>query len=602
MYITLPVDQILLGNCLTHLRTLPDASVDSIVTDPPYGLGPKEPTIEEIIAYLQGANLVVGGDFMNNDWEIPSVAVWKECFRILKPGGYVLCFAGTRTFDIMSMGIRAAGFENRDTIATEFGPPVLQWVHAQGFPKNHNISKAIDKSLGAERKVVGTKRGKGGENLNKISRPGGEDTTDAKGLGAYGVGAKQKDIDIPVTAPESEEAKTFDGFGTALKPSWEPILVFRKPIEERTVALQVMSTGTGAMNIDACRVGGGEILTGGGGKLWSHYRDDKLEKAAPKVNNGEGRWPANVLFVHSDACKKVGTKKVPAPVINRFDDGMKPFGEGAGHGYTTVKTGDADGNEEIAVYECTEGCPVKALDEQSGISTSTGGVKGGTLGKSGIYGHFEPKVRANAGGLGDKGGASRFYAQFEADAPEVYECAEGCPVKTLNEQSGDRKSTLTGRADPNEAHEHPATARPEAFFGVIKGGIGKVYADEGGAGRFYAQFEPDAPFHYTRKANKGEATVGGEIENTHPTKKPIALMKYLVRLVTPKGGVVLDPYCGSGTTCAAAIEEGMHFVGMERDPKHHKTSQERCNVIGANKNTYDAGRAAHDLAATLEED
>ena len=231
------------GDCLAILKTLPDESVDSICTDPPYGLGNEHPTPEELIAYLQGAELKTG-DFMNKPWDIPPVSVWKECFRVLKPGGHLLAFAGTRTFDLMSMGIRMAGFENRDTIATQFGPQsVMQWVQSQGFPKSHSIDKAIDKKKGAKRKVVGTKRGVGGENLNDIVN-GKEvrQTTDegGKGVGAYGVGAKQVGIDIPVTEPATEEAKKWEGWGTAMNPSWEPILVFRKPIAEKSVVAQVL--------------------------------------------------------------------------------------------------------------------------------------------------------------------------------------------------------------------------------------------------------------------------------------------------------------------------------------------------------------------------
>jgi site-specific DNA-methyltransferase (adenine-specific) len=131
---------ILLGDCLTILREIPGESVDAIVTDPPYGLGAKEPAIEAIIQYLQGGVLDTAGDFMGKDWQIPPVAVWRECFRVLKPGGHLLSFGGTRTFDLISLGIRAAGFENRDTLATMFGG-VLSWIHGQGFPKSHSFLK-----------------------------------------------------------------------------------------------------------------------------------------------------------------------------------------------------------------------------------------------------------------------------------------------------------------------------------------------------------------------------------------------------------------------------------------------------------------------------
>jgi DNA modification methylase len=130
-----------LGNCLDVLKTFPDNSIDAIVTDPPYGLGNREPEIDEILAYLQGENLNTGGDFMGRDWSVPSVQVWKECYRVLKPGGHVLSFAGTRTLDLISMGLRAAGFESRDTIASQFGVQTLQWVQGSGFPKSRDSMK-----------------------------------------------------------------------------------------------------------------------------------------------------------------------------------------------------------------------------------------------------------------------------------------------------------------------------------------------------------------------------------------------------------------------------------------------------------------------------
>ena len=156
---------------------LPDNSVDAIVCDPPYGLA-----------------------FMGKKWDydVPGVDIWAECLRVLKPGGHLLAFAGTRTQHRMAVRIEDAGFEIRDMIA---------WVYSQGFPKSHNVGKSIDKAAGAEREVVGLSKGKGGENLNNLARDGGNDASDAKGCGAYGIGAKQITIDIPITAPATEAAR-----------------------------------------------------------------------------------------------------------------------------------------------------------------------------------------------------------------------------------------------------------------------------------------------------------------------------------------------------------------------------------------------------------
>lgn len=528
------MNRIILGDCLDVLKTLPDESVSSVATDPPYGLGTREPTGEEIIAYLQGGDLDTGGDFMQRQWSIPPVAAWKEVFRVLKPGGHLVSFGGTRTYDLISIGIRAAGFECRDTIAQQFGVQVFEWIQGSGFPKSASIEKHLVK----------------------------------QGL-------------------SPEEAAEFKGLGTALKPSWEPILVFRKPIAESTVAKQVLKTGTGAINIDACRVKmvdraayedkrrSFEGLKGGEDRKLGRPLETAGQNHSPHLsadeliaNSSSGRWPANALLVHTDQCRIVGTKKVPAPVINRFTDGMKPFGEGAGHKFESERTGDAEGNETIPVYECQDGCPVKTLDEQSGELRARGNI-GTAKGGGGMYGHG---ITTNDFGAGDAGGASRFFTQLEPDAAEesVYECADGCPVKALDEQSGDKppsfRKARTGKSDADGHCYGAGMAGSSRNDGLPFG-----HQDSGGASRFYSQFEaPSAPFLYAPKVSKAERDRGlPKGTNKHPCLKPLSVMRWLVRLVTPKGGTVLDPYAGSGSTLVAAQQEGFGFIGIERDPEFH---------------------------------
>jgi DNA modification methylase len=292
------------GDCSTVLEHIDEGTVDAIITDPPYGLR-----------------------FMGNRWdcEVPSVSVWRQCLRLLKPGGYLLSFAGTRTHHRMACSVEDAGFEIRDMIA---------WTYGQGFPKSLDVGKAIDKEF------------------------------------------------------RGSDKATWAGWGTSLKPAFEPITVARKPLEG-TVANNVLTHGTGAMNIDACRVGEEEVT------------------------------------------------------INTWNDGAKPFGGGAGHEYS-----------------------------------------GRTV-------------------------VGRWPANFMHDgSSEVLSCF------------------------------------PEATV---------------------------SRFFYCAKANKKERGEG----NNHPTVKPVKLLRYLVRLVTPPRGTVLDPFMGSGSTGIAALAEGMKFVGIEISPEYFEIAIRR---------------------------
>jgi site-specific DNA-methyltransferase (adenine-specific) len=254
------------GDCLEVLRSLPDCSVDSVVTDPPYGLS-----------------------FMGKRWDydVPSVEVWAECLRVLKPGGHLLAFAGTRTQHRMAVRIEDAGFEIRDMIA---------WVYGSGFPKSLDVSKAIDKAAGAEREVIRTQMtahstaGKGLSN-ELDERPW---MTKARELGYH-----EHAGNIPATP----EAKQWEGWGTALKPALEPITVARKPLIG-TVAENVLQHGTGAINVDACRVGTEDKIDferKENGITQSGWKDVNRN---PYEQHSQGRWPAN--FIHDGSEEVVG--------------------------------------------------------------------------------------------------------------------------------------------------------------------------------------------------------------------------------------------------------------------------------------------------------
>lgn len=280
-----------LGDCLEILRTMPDSSVDSIVTDPPYGLG-KEPDALAMLAdwLATGHHDVKGSGFMGKAWDafVPQPALWRECLRVLKPGGHLLAFAGTRTHDLMTLGLRIAGFEIRDTI---------MWVYGSGFPKSLDVSKAIDKAAGAERERVAGPKSGGMAALNKGNAAHG-----------YRDAAYYDDGNMMLSSePATEAARQWQGWGTALKPALEPITVARKPLVG-TVAENVLQFGTGALNIDGCRVGwpGGkapEIGTPGWGgpakKLTAvpGQEGDTVQRAEP---HAAGRWPANLIHDGSE--------------------------------------------------------------------------------------------------------------------------------------------------------------------------------------------------------------------------------------------------------------------------------------------------------------
>jgi site-specific DNA-methyltransferase (adenine-specific) len=415
------VSQIVInGNNIDILKTYSDNYFDAVVTDPPYGLG-KEPNAAELMKdWVEfGYHEIKGTGFMGKEWDafVPQPVFWNEVYRILKPGGHVLSFFGTRTYDWGVMSMRFAGFEVRDCI---------QWLYGSGFPKSHNIGKALDKLKGAEREVIGVSTNGMSDNAMKPN----------KGWNANNMGKN-----IKITSPATEDAKQWDGWGSALKPSNEPIVLARKPLEKGlSIAENILKWGVGGINIDASRIGTNEIINfvgkrgfavSAGQKLndnGTHFANDNFEQHL------QGRFPANIIL------------------------------------------------DEIAA---------EILDEQSGISKSS---------KS-----------------------ARLYIND----------TEGRSVK--NGASGFR--------DPNS-----------------------TYGDKGGASRFF----------YVAKASKSERNKGLE-KNFHPTVKPIKLMQYLVKMITPPNGIVLDPFCGSGTTGVACKIEGLDFVGMEQDPEYYKIAQSRIN-------------------------
>ena len=278
LWADMPTAKILHGDCMELLRSLPSNSIDAIVTDPPYGMSGDG--IMRTWADLEEGHNVKG--FMGKSWDsaVPCHNFFAECLRVVKHGGHMIAFSSTRTLCALGMAAQRGGWRVRD---------MLHWCYFSGFPKSHDISKAIDREAGAVREVVGT-------NKNIQGSRGWQDT-------GY-VGGKVTGGNADITKPATQDAQKWEGFGTALKPAVEPALLLRKPLEKGlTIAQNVLKHGTGALNIDACRFGYGDPCwvgpqegnTGWGGVqgFKNTHGDFCTENQEPRHHN-KGRWPANL--------------------------------------------------------------------------------------------------------------------------------------------------------------------------------------------------------------------------------------------------------------------------------------------------------------------
>jgi DNA modification methylase len=470
------------GDSRDVLKTIPDCSIDSIVTDPPYALvsivkrfGAGNAAAVKVPEGGSGAYARASAGFLGKAWDTGETAFatdfWAECLRVLKPGGHVVAFSGTRTYHRMACAIEDAGFEVRD---------MLSWLYGSGFPKSHNVGKGLDKHGGVPVAWFGPwlKAWREENNIKQSdvaalfpSRTGGKTGCVANweiGLNmptpdqfnlicktyslpfeslaeaereivgrvdgtrlavAPGQGEDRSARSLDITAAASAAAQTWEGWGTALKPACEPICFGRKPMRG-TVASNVLEHGTGAINIDGCRVGTADDLNGGG--YGGSARHDGVENwrmrngGAGQYEQPSGRWPANIIL---------------------------------------------DGSEEV----------LAAFPE-----TTSGLFKG--------------------------------------------------------ERSSDKFRSTYG-----------------TFKGTAAGET-ETYGDTGSAARFF----------YTAKADADD-----RLGSKHPTVKPVDLMQWLCRLVTPKGGTVLDPFAGTGTTGEAAFREGFNAVLIEREPEYQNDIRRR---------------------------
>lgn len=452
------------ADCVEAMREMPEASVDAVVTDPPYGInfmgkawdgkaiaqasknagGDHHKSRERSASMHAGSyDLSLSGNQHFQAW----CELWAaEALRILKPGGHLLAFGGSRTYHRLACAVEDAGFEVRDQ---------MMWLYGSGFPKSLNVGKAIDKAAGEDgrtgviRMAQGRARRTADGRSARMATPAGADPAEFVDTPIYGY------------APVTDGAKRWEGWGTALKPAHEPIVVARKPLAG-TVAANVLEFGTGALNIDGCRIGiapGDEPSAGHRTATFGTQETVSGGDGSGGWTAASGRWPANVMM-----------------------------------------------DEEAG----------RLLDEQSGERAPGAAPKSNNVGFGSVYtaGGERAGVQREARIEYDSGGASRFFY-----------CAKS--------SKAERNAGLDG-------------------------------------------FEVKRPDNRTETGMRTFEQKGVQPQrNAHPTVKPIELMRYLCRLVTPPGGTVLDPFTGSGTTGCAAVLEGFEFVGVEREAEYAQIAKAR---------------------------
>ena len=621
-------DKVVLGDCLEVMKDLPDDCVDAIVTDPPYGLefmGKDWDKFGENANFLrapgtEGSNNTYGPRFgvrqHANTKGVEKVLhrstafqefcfAWAtECLRVAKPGAYLLAFGGTRMYHRLAVAIEDAGWELRDCFS---------YLYGSGFPKSLDVSKAIDRQLGAPRDVSG----KG-------------DAVDRNALDYGGATGKAKNglkAEYAASDPNTNAAKQWAGWGTALKPAWEPIILARKPLIS-TVAANVLKHGTGGINIDGCRIGFASeadkasavpgSMPKGSESIGTFKTRDRSAENPADLQSAKGRWPANVILgccgndPHDPDCavrlldeqtgKVGGGDKRGRGKAN--DSGFYAPGEGADRDSSHAGPVYADkggASRFFLTVKTDQTCTLCALPLpqkqvtpkawQSTLAETAGSPLRDTQAEhldsvpaSAELSPLEKLVQAakSAADLCDScaiGIARSIAAMQQGHSPEP---PRGwVSIDAHNERILLRClasfAALLGNTDTTPTMEHLSL-----FFGYVRDAMRnstQTSATESASGQTSRLF-------YSAKASRSERTHGGTVENKHPTVKPISLMRYHVRLVTPPGGSVLDPFCGSGSGLVAADLEGFDYLGIEQDPESHKTACERlANVEVLRKKT-----------------
>jgi DNA modification methylase len=558
-----------LGDCRHVMATLDDNSIDSIVCDPPYELG-----------------------FMGKAWDNTGIAydvtVWQQCLRVLKPGGHLVAFGGSRTYHRLAVAIEDAGFEIRDQI---------QWIYASGFPKSLDVSKAMDKQAGATREVMSTYL-IGGNSPDRLNF-GANDRSEGKGMGF-------RPGDISITAPSTDLAKQWDGWGTAAKPAFEPAVLAYKPHEAEH--------GIIVANLQRLEA-----------QLWLMWFASTAEwnsTSSPhdlSVVLSIAQWTAaELIHTRGDLCGQMDTSQfaeVMTSCLSIVTSWKNIWSEAsnAGNtfitetvlspiiGWTTLKSSLSHLTLNFITREWTQhgGDWLGALSAASPFIVASKKLKSTleliaverAISRTSNPGSIDAKITNEPAVLARKPLCGTVAENVKTwgvgglniDGTRIGTDVVGCGG---NGRNNDIASHLYGLKD----------GEPRSFVGRWPA---NVILDEDAAKALDEQSGGNVSrFFYTAKASKSEREAGLYYEewvkaglmvsevinkgsgfsqraNHHPTVKPLSLMRYLVRLVTPKGGKVLDPFMGSGSTGCAAVLEGFDFVGIDITPEYVAIAQKR---------------------------
>jgi len=484
------------GDCLNILKMMieDEVFVDSIVTDPPYHLN----SIVERFGKDNSAPAQYGTDgafkrastgFMGKEWDGGDIAfrqeTWELCLKVLKPGGHLLAFSASRNYHRMAVAIEDAGFEIRDQV---------MWLYGSGFPKSMNIGKTLDKKLGNERESLGTKIKKAGDMRS----------------GNYDKGGDYDDIELEITKGNSE----WEGWGTALKPAHEPLVLARKPLSEKSVVDNVLKHRTGGINIDECRVEGND----------AKYPDTNPDFRDQGRQSKENMGIDKLSFGQTENVKRkkvVRKSRDENGVWTNDNSGMKAEGS---------EYADADPRGRFPSNVMHDGSDVvKDIFPNTKSSNVSRERKAGTeFGQSSGWNKHNNVDSGLMPAYGDDGSASRYFYCAKTSKAERNQGLDNLPTK--------KASSMPGRRNPDDMKDS------------------KI--DNDVTGRFVTQKK-----------------------NIHPTVKPIKLMKYLCRLITPKGGTILDPFMGSGSTGMAAKEENFDFIGIEKEEEYFNIATARIESV-----------------------